>query len=77
MSTTLIAFMIIIGFVSLSTLFVFVIGPYLIRKIHEAVEQDEVEKRQEILNKFTTMTYGDESPEEVERMYKEVYYDKN
>lgn len=77
MSTTLIAFIIVISFVALSVLFTFVIGPYLIRKVHEAIERDEVNERQEILNKFTTMTYGDESPEEVERMYKEMYYDKN
>lgn len=51
MSTTLIAFIIVISFVALSVLFTFVIGPYLIRKVHEAIERDEVNERQEILNK--------------------------
>lgn len=77
MSPALIALIIILSFTLFAAVFFFFLGPYLIRKVHEAIEKQEIEERQEILNRFTTMTYGDESPEEVERMYKEVYHDHN
>lgn len=71
--TTMVTLLIILGIVFIvSGVVIYLMVPYVVKKIFEVAEREEMLERQERINKYTTMTYGDESSEEVERMYKEA-----